>query len=70
MKAREVIRIIKSHGGEQIRQRGSHRFFQVTVDGVKGHTTVSGKDAEDIPSGLLGKIQRDLENVLGKGWLR
>ncbi|QTV79498.1 type II toxin-antitoxin system HicA family toxin [Microbacterium sp. NIBRBAC000506063] len=70
MKAREVITKITSQGGELIRQRGSHRFFRIEVNGVVAHTTVSGKDRDDIPAGLLSKIDRDLAPALGKGWTK
>jgi predicted RNA binding protein YcfA (HicA-like mRNA interferase family) len=69
MKAREVNRAIETRGGEVLRQKGSHRFYRVEVDGVIGHTTVP-QHTGDIPTGLLRKIERDLEPVLGKGWLR
>lgn len=69
MKAREVNRKIESRGGRMLRQRGSHRFFRVEIDGEVGHTTVH-QHSGDIPAGLLRKIERDLEPTLGKGWLR
>ena len=69
MKAREVNRKIEVRGGLILRQRGSHRFYRVEVDGAVAHTTVP-QHPGDIPIGLLRKIERDLEPVLGKGWLR
>ena len=69
MKAREVNRRIEALGGVVLRQRGSHRFYRVTVDGAIGHTTIP-QHTGDIPVGLLRKIERDLEQVLGKEWLR
>ncbi len=70
MKAHEVVTKIEGHGGAMIRQRGSHRFYRVEVDGVVAHTIISGKNRDDIPAGLLSKIDRDLAPALGKGWTR
>lgn len=70
MKAREIIRRIEAGGGRLLRQRGSHRFYGITVDDVTVHTTISSKDNEDVPSGLLGKIDRDLAPALGRGWTK
>lgn len=69
MKSRDVNRRIENNGGFILRQRGSHRFYTVTIDGVTGQTTVP-QHTGDIPIGLLRKIEKDLEPVLGKGWLR
>ncbi|TAM71174.1 MAG: addiction module toxin, HicA family [Microbacteriaceae bacterium] len=69
MKAREVNRMIERAGGVLLRQRGSHRFYSVTREGQTARTTVP-QHRGDIPLGLLLKIQRDLEPVLGRGWLR
>ncbi|RUR03011.1 type II toxin-antitoxin system HicA family toxin [Labedella endophytica] len=69
MRAYEVNRRIEKLGGRPLRQRGSHLFFEAEFNGVKGHTTVP-QHSGDIPKGLLSKIQRDLEPVFGKGWLR
>lgn len=70
MKAQEVVHRITTAGGVFLRQRGSHRFYRVERKGVVAHTTVSGKDRDDVPIGLLRKIERDLKPVLGEGWLR
>lgn len=69
MKAREVNRRIEESGGIVLRQRGSHRFYEVERSGVTSRTTVP-QHTGDVPIGLLLKIQRDLEPSLGKGWLR
>ncbi|MDH6180406.1 putative RNA binding protein YcfA (HicA-like mRNA interferase family) [Microbacteriaceae bacterium SG_E_30_P1] len=69
MNARDVNRRIEERGGVVLRQKGSHRFYRVEVDGAIAHTTVP-QHAGDIPKGLLAKIQRDMEPALGKGWLR
>lgn len=69
MTAREVNRRIEKLGGVQLRQVGSHRFYEVTANGVTAHTTVA-QHPGDMPQGILSKIQRDLAPALGKGWLR
>jgi len=69
VKAREVNQRIERAGGVILRQRGSHRFYQVTGGGETARTTVP-QHSGDIPVGLLGKIQKDLEPALGKGWLK
>lgn len=69
MKAREVNQRIEKSGGVILRQKGSHRFYRVTIHGVMGQTTVP-QHTGDIPLGLLRKIEKDLIAVLGKGWLR
>ena len=60
---------IERAGGQQVAQRGSHRKYAVVVDGVTARTTVP-QHTGDIPAGTLRAIERDLEPVLGKGWLR
>jgi len=69
VKAREVNQRIERRGGLVLRQKGSHRFYTIKLDGVTGQTTVP-QHSGDIPIGLLRKIEKDLEPVLGKGWLR
>jgi predicted RNA binding protein YcfA (HicA-like mRNA interferase family) len=69
MKAREVNRKIERLGGVAIRQVGSHRRYVVEVGGQKAFTTVP-QHTGDIPAGTLRAIERDLEGVLGEGWLR
>jgi predicted RNA binding protein YcfA (HicA-like mRNA interferase family) len=69
MKAREVNRKIERLGGIQTRQVGSHRRYAVEKNGRKAFTTVP-QHTGDIPAGTLRAIERDLENVLGEGWLR
>jgi predicted RNA binding protein YcfA (HicA-like mRNA interferase family) len=69
MKAREVNSRIEKLGGHVLRQKGSHRFYEVETEKGAARTTVP-QHGGDIPTGLLAKIQRDLEPALGKGWLR
>ncbi len=57
-----------------IRQVGSHRRYRLTGTGEDAqehiaHTTVP-QHPGDLPPGTLRSIERDLEPVLGKGWLR
>lgn len=72
MTPREVTRIIERNGGVVLRQRGSHRQYEARTtlaDGtqVTARTTVA-QHAGDVR--LLRAIERDLEPVFGKGWLR
>ncbi len=69
MKAREAVSKIESLGGYFVRQRGSHALYRATVDGVTA-TTVVPQHSGDIPIGTLSAIERDMEPVFGKGWLR
>jgi predicted RNA binding protein YcfA (HicA-like mRNA interferase family) len=73
MRAREVNQRIERLGGKQTRQRGSHRQFEATTthngETLTAHTTVA-QHPGDIPNGTLRKIERDMEPVFGKGWLR
>lgn len=66
MTARELLRILRSHGCLEIRQKGSH----IRVRCGKCSTTVPNHKGEDVGTGLLAKIERDLEPCLGKGWLK
>jgi predicted RNA binding protein YcfA (HicA-like mRNA interferase family) len=50
----------------EVRQRGSH--VRVVCEGAT--TTVPVHRGRDLPPGMLRAIERDLESVLGKGWLR
>ncbi|MFI2663368.1 type II toxin-antitoxin system HicA family toxin [Micromonospora carbonacea] len=73
MRAREVNQRIEHLGGTQTRQRGSHRQFEATTtrngETLTARTTVA-QHPGDIPTGTLRKIERDMEPVFGKGWLR
>jgi predicted RNA binding protein YcfA (HicA-like mRNA interferase family) len=74
VRAREVNREIERRGGYMVRQVGSHRRYRVDYtrpDGTEAHVdTTVAQHPGDIPRGTLNRIQRDLEPVLGKGWLR
>ena len=78
MRAREVNRLIEKLGGVLVRQVGSHRRYRGRADpdggeedeqGVEASTTVP-QHRGDIPLGTLRAIERDMEPVFGKGWLR
>jgi predicted RNA binding protein YcfA (HicA-like mRNA interferase family) len=68
VRAREVNRRIERLGGVHVRTVGSHRRYQVSHDGRTASTAVP-QHPGDIPTGTLGKIEKDLAPVLGKGWL-
>jgi predicted RNA binding protein YcfA (HicA-like mRNA interferase family) len=68
VKAREVNRRIERLGGKELRQRGSHRRYGATGNGVTAQTTVA-QHTGDIPIGTLRAIQKDMEPVFGEGWL-
>lgn len=74
MRAREVIREIERRGGQFTRQVGSHRRYTAAAKGANGatvtaHATVPMHNG-DIPTGTLASIEKQLEPVFGKGWLR
>jgi len=58
LKARDIMRVLKSLGFHQIRQRGSHIFFQ-HPDGRS--TLIPSHSGEDIGRGLLRQILREVE---------
>ena len=69
MRAREINRKIEALGGTMTRQTGSHRRYQVTLNGQTFHATVPQHGTRDLPKGTLASIQRQLEPAFGKGWL-
>jgi len=64
--ARELLRLLRALGCEELRQTGSH----VRVRCGRCLTTVPVHAGEDLGPGLLRAIERDLEPCLGKQWLR
>jgi predicted RNA binding protein YcfA (HicA-like mRNA interferase family) len=71
---REVMRIIERNGAVLLRQRGSHRQYEARIMKADGtelivRTTIA-QHSGDIRPGTLRAIERDLEPVFGKGWLR
>lgn len=58
LKAKDLVRILKKFGFKEMRQKGSHLFFQHS----DGRTTlVSMHSGEDIGRGLLRQILREIE---------
>jgi predicted RNA binding protein YcfA (HicA-like mRNA interferase family) len=70
VKAAQVIKRITELGGEELRQRGSHRIFRMTKCGVTAQTSVPDHGARDLGPGLVRAIERQMEPVFGEGWLR
>ena len=66
MKAKKILKILRSKGCIELRQKGSH--IRVACEGC--HSTVPNHSGEEIGPGLLRKIEKDLEPCLGIGWLR
>jgi predicted RNA binding protein YcfA (HicA-like mRNA interferase family) len=53
-----LIKFLKNQGFEQIRQRGSHKYFR-HLDGRTA--TVPVHSGEDLGRGILKKILKDIE---------
>jgi hypothetical protein len=74
VRARDVVsKIDKAKcGGDkacvQTGQRGSHRKFECACKGQTCRTSVPMHPG-DLGTGLLHKIERELEPCLGEGWL-
>jgi len=60
-----LLKLLKKKGCVELRQKGSH----VMVKCGKCQTVVPIHAGEDLGTGLLHKIERDLEPCLGQGWL-
>jgi predicted RNA binding protein YcfA (HicA-like mRNA interferase family) len=56
VRAREAIRFLESLGFQQVRQKGSHKFFR-HADGRTA--TVPDHRGDDLGPGILAKILRD-----------
>lgn len=59
LKARDLIRVLKALGFQQVRQRGSHAFYQHTETGRSTLVPIHG--GEDIDRGLLRAILRETD---------
>jgi predicted RNA binding protein YcfA (HicA-like mRNA interferase family) len=70
MKASDVIKRITALGGDELRQRGSHRTFRATQGDVSAQVTVPDHGSRDLGTGLIRAIERQMEPVFGRGWLR
>lgn len=72
MRPREVEARILELGGWHVRTRGSHRLYRaMKTEGteiINAQTSVAFHPA-DIPKGTLHKIQKDMVQVFGEGWL-
>ena len=58
MKVREVIRTLEVNGFRFVRQRGSHRRYEGTVDGRTHRVKVAGNHDDDISKRTLASIRR------------
>jgi predicted RNA binding protein YcfA (HicA-like mRNA interferase family) len=72
--ARKVVRRIEARGGYRIRTKGSHATYEVANVNEQGEAVLTARaqvpiHSGDIAPGTLRAIQRQLEPVLGKGWL-
>lgn len=56
MKYREIIKLLERDGWFQDRQKGSHKQYKHNLK--KGLVTISGKENQDIPIGILKSILR------------
>jgi predicted RNA binding protein YcfA (HicA-like mRNA interferase family) len=70
MKTAEVVKKVTALGGVELRQRGSHRTFRATKGGITAQVTIPDHGAKDLGTGLVSAIQRQMEPVFGKGWLK
>ena len=66
MRTRDLLRLLRHRGCEEVRQRGSHLLIRC------GECTavVPVHAGEDLKAGTLRAIERQLEPCLGKGWLK
>lgn len=72
--AREVIRRIEERGGYHVRTKGSHATYEAVRRNEKGEVVETARaqvpvHRGDVPPGTLRSIQRQLQPVLGQGWL-
>ena len=58
MKVKEVIRVLKAHGFQLDRMRGSHRQFEGMIDEKRRLVTVSGKPNQEVGRNIMGSIRR------------
>lgn len=65
MTGKELLKLLRSLGCEEVRQKGSH----VRVRCGTCFTTVPVHAGQDLGPGLLRAIERDLEPCLGEGWM-
>jgi predicted RNA binding protein YcfA (HicA-like mRNA interferase family) len=65
MTARELRRILRGRDCVEVRQKGSHLLVRCGTC----TTVIPVHMGEDLGTGLLRKIERDLATCLGDGWL-
>ena len=64
MKGSQLIKLLQRKGCVVLRRKSSH----VRVQCGKCKTTIPVHKGEDIKTGTLASIRRDLEPCLGKDW--
>lgn len=74
MTAREVVRRIEQLGGYHVRTKGSHATYEAVGKDEAGEAVVRARaqipmHSGDMAPGTLRSIQRQLQSVLGEGWL-
>lgn len=57
-KVRLIVAILRAHGFELERQKGSHRQYEGIVGGTRRIVTISQQDGDEVAPKLLGFIQR------------
>jgi predicted RNA binding protein YcfA (HicA-like mRNA interferase family) len=72
--AKEVVRRIAARGGYHVRTKGSHATYEVVRRNEEGEVLAMARaqvpiHSGDVAPGTLRAIERQLEAVLGKGWL-
>jgi Predicted periplasmic or secreted lipoprotein len=65
VKTRELRRLLRALGCDEVRQTGSHLIVR-----CKTCQTVVPIHTGDIPNGTLRNIERKLAPCLGEGWLQ
>jgi predicted RNA binding protein YcfA (HicA-like mRNA interferase family) len=65
MTARELRRILRGLECVEVRQKGSHLLVRCRTC----TSVIPVHRGEDLGTGLLRKIERDLAPCLGEGWL-
>lgn len=66
MTGKEVLPRLRKLGCDVVRQRGSH----VRIRCGDCQTTVPVHVGEDLPTGTLAAIERDLAGCIGRSWRR
>lgn len=71
---REVVRRIEKRGGYRVRTRGSHATYEVVKRDQQCGVVVRARaqvpvHRGEVAPGTVRAIQRQLQAVLGEGWL-